>query len=686
MLSFRNYCLNEALTSPVPYYLTDDTVVPQKLYASFMIDDGRYIIAMVQSKVPGVYYMEVGRTGKEGGKVTWWKFHSPKHIIPALSTVVSFSESALELIGKGVFKGVAVKLRKAAANKSIDRAVKIANRIINTKFKSKLNMLPVSQEEGGNKYGDKFIFIARKGQTAANLFSGDKHFAGYDFGKKQPVKAQDIEKAVKPKKVMKPVAVVKPSTKYSFAQYDVDVPASLDQEMLDKLISMKPAGTGEKKAENKKQVPPLNIMYDTALSDGNVATFRAAAVSLIKPFSSMVKSLAKNGFDESKLEWKNLFARTKQVSDEERKLLINIGLYLETAASKIRWIGALEEISKNEPASKSSAYYKKSKQNIAQLLKQQDDKTKSDDTKLVSDEIKPTDFVSTIPGSSNQEADPTKNDWSAVWGLKENASNIARHLYYDMGYVDELPKLGGFSKMKSYTGNTFNSYNNPLRNIIGDLLKGKNVSDSDIEKIAKGNNKFVSLFKMFKDVKPLEKSLWVYRGTYIPESEKEKIVPGYQYVDPAFMSTSTSQNINFGNDKLRIFLPKGSKVLPALYASKHDTEKEVILPPASVIKVIEVIRPVNQNKIFIQGVFTGSAFESILADMKKRLTKKEYYDNIDLLTITERLLEEMKKDQEKEYNPEDKYASDFDVELSDIITDKIEKGEYKVDRPKVEKD
>ena len=143
---------------------------------------------------------------------------------------------------------------------------------------------------------------------------------------------------------------------------------------------------------------------------------------------------------------------------------------------------------------------------------------------------------------------------------------------------------------------------------------------------------------------------------------------------------SLKSDISFGKDKMRIFLPKGSKVVPILNHSKHSSENEILLPPSSVIKVVET--EVVNDRLGIHGVFMGSAFKSITQMLKKQLTMAEDYDSINQLKGFIAMYEEDEK-QEK-YNPNDKFGGEYDAELADLIRDAIAKGKVKVEAPNEE--
>jgi hypothetical protein len=228
----------------------------------------------------------------------------------------------------------------------------------------------------------------------------------------------------------------------------------------------------------------------------------------------------------------------------------------------------------------------------------------------------------------------------------------------------------------------YDKYNQPLRNTLKKLFAGQALSSVEIKEITTNYSKYQKLFKAFNDIKPLPESLWVYRGTSIPGTVKNSVVPGYEFVDPAFLSTSLKFSISFGYDRMRIFLPKGSKVVPILSHSKHPSEQEILLPPSSVIKVVEV-QVAESGRYAIQGIFTGSAFKSITEMLKKQLTMAEDYGSIK--SLKELIMEQENSKSNEKYNPEGKFGGQYDAELAELISDAIAKGKVKVDPPKTDK-
>lgn len=679
MKTFKSY-LEEALTSPAPYYLTVDTEMPRKIYGAFDIGGGKYSIAMIESSIPGVFYVEMGRTSESGGKVQYWKFHSPKDIIPALSTLINFSDATVKLMGKQKFKGAAIKIRKSVANKSLDRAINIANRIVRTKFKDTLKMLPVSQEGSETKYGSKFIFIAGRNQDYKKIFSGDKNFDNYDFSSDMTLDVQGAEK-IKPKQPLKKTVSIKPSSKYTFAGLDVDIPSSLDSETVEKLSNVK---IQDAESSETKQMKDSDSYKKDLNFIKKIIPVEKSVVSL-PGLKSMIDKIYQYGFDKNKLNWNDLKYIVSNLSAPEKDVLSAYGLIdIDSPTVKSDWMTIMKKIPQTYQSPEVKSFIKNNPNGNKAAAEPYEPGSSNKATKKVSN-VKPTEFISTIPGASNEPV--SVSETGQVWKTKEDVTKKTNHVFYDMGYVNELPKITNFKTMVSYTGSKYSSFNNPLRNTVSKLLKGEKLSKSEMAEIIAGQSKFQKLAKMFEKVKPLPEAIWVYRGTHIPSSVKDKIEPGYQYVDPGFLSTSLNPSISFGYDKMRIFLPKGSKVLPALGHSNHSAEKEVILPPSSVIKVIETETPEDSNKLFVQGVFMGSAFKSITDALKKQLTIAE--ENISILQAIQlvRMIEQMQKEEDtEEYNPEDKYGGEYDFDLADIINQKIKNGEYKIEGPKSEDD
>lgn len=692
MKRFRSY-LEESLDSGVPYWLLDESRPPKQFYVAFNVNGGSYVAALVQSKTPGVYYMEMGRTKQEGGKVTWWRFHNEKDIMPALSTLVDFSRDTMLVFGQSKFKGVAIKIRATVAKKSIDRAIRVASRVVKTKFKSHFKLINVNQEGSESKYGNKYIFLAGKTQTPEKLFSKEKNFSGYDFSNSNEIDFDALEQIEPQKMIKKTVKTLKPSEKYTFKKFDVDTPDSLDDDQIKKLSNLKsidPSAEDKKKKESKYDLfkKELNNLVDLKVGEDGPVNY-ASILSGIPEFKSMKKSIWEKGFDKDKLNWDNLSYVVKQASPKAKELLNAMGMDTVDEVNKAKWIQVLQNMNKVDTGKMVDTinFLEKYPEVPSKEEKVKKDTSGKIVTRKVS-EINPTELISTVPGSVNSDVNININgDWGkSTWGLNEDKGKKVNYIYTDLGYGEELPKLPGYKQMYAYTGSSFSDYNSTLRSVVTKFMKGEKLSAYELDKVLKGTSSIEKLFKMFDKVTPLPEGIWVYRGTGIPKDIKQDLEPGSQFTDPAFMSTSINENISFGDDRLRIFLPKGSKVLPALYNSKHSNEAEIILPPSSIIKVIETtyVEGPYSNTLYIQGIFMGSAHKSIKDVLKKQLTMAEgnitIRQALEMIRMNE-MTENQKNKSDQDYNPEDKFGGAYDYNLGELINNQIKSGKLKVDGP-----
>ncbi len=226
--------------------------------------------------------------------------------------------------------------------------------------------------------------------------------------------------------------------------------------------------------------------------------------------------------------------------------------------------------------------------------------------------------------------------------------------------------------VQAYTGSQYDNYNGTLRKAFNDVLLG----DKDEEALkhetwlwSNYGDKVQAMQKAFEQIEPLDFDMWVYRGSSLPSFvSASNLHPGKFYVDPGFVSTAVHSTNSFGmgNLKMRIFIPKGSRVIPVLNESNHSTEREVILPAASVLKIIRY--DALENKYgdvlhHVTCVYTGTVFNDIMAKYKEKYNLKEATK---------------KTTKDKGYDPNKKFAGNpYDVKLTKKITDMIKKGETK---------
>ena len=661
MQKFSDFLISESINTPQEYFLTADTVMPSAIYAKFDVDGKPYIMSLVETESVGVYMLKVGRTSANGGKVMWWQYHAPNHIAPVLSTMLNFAQASVSFVP--TLKGISVEFL-ATASGDMNRLQKFAERIVKKSYVKSFSLVPVSQPPITDKdkyayHKTRYLFVAKKGASLTSLFSG-KTFKKYNFnGKEAPIEGLA---SLKPKKAQKTTHSILPSPKYSFGQFDVEVPAEGD--IVGKIEKIKTEiKSGKAQAEPAAQkADPIEKLKSNTFTGSK----RAGVLLALSNFSGMVSKLQKYGFDEDKLNWGDLEFQMNQTTPQGKKALEAAGMGTpNNPTDKMIWTNALKAIAKGTTS-------ETIKKETEEVLKVQPKLSSVSQTPIDINELQ-----ATMPGSGTGEISIKNNSWVVP---NYSQSSVSNHIYENLEYSD-IKNLPNFNQAYSYSGSAYSTFNNPLRKVVGDLLAGNKLSSAEINKVAKSTSKIYKLSKMFDKVKPLPESLWVYRGTLIPKNEKNKIEIGYQYVDPAFMSTSTKADISFGYDKMRIFIPKGSKVLPLLWNSKHWTEHEILLPPASVIEVLDV-QLVN-DRHFIQGVFVGSPFKSMLDALKKQLTMAEGYDRVALSSVIERL--QMNEAKEDKYDAEGKFGGEYDADLADLIMKQIASGKFKFDETKKEK-
>lgn len=662
--------ITEALRTPVEYYMTDDTNIPSQIYASFDIEGGKYVIALVETKTQGVYTLEMGKTSSKGGKVLWWRFHKSNHLMRALATTIHFAEASMFMLA-GKVKGIGITLR--AADKA-QTAARLTQRIVARSHIKSMEYVPVVQPaaSANDKYyyqKQRTIFVVKKHLKVSSLFKGTE-YNKYDFsGNKVPQEAIDN---LKPKLAVKTAVKVQPSAKYSFGEFGVKTPDN-SQELISKLSSVKPIDNSNQ--STSKQPPDR-----PAHSNAN----HLALLFSIDSLSKMIDNLKANGYDQSKINFDNLSFVLDKATSAEKDLLINYG-YINsqqniTDSAKEKWKSAMQQIASGAVAGTDAL------QKVDQYKKdfqQYQNNNSQHVSKALKSNINPEDLVSTI-GQQLQ----TFNGRTFVGGSPYDQVDIAVSAFENMDGLQHSKlrqSIGAtsYDEMVAYSGHAFTDFNEPLREALKVAIE-QSATDYDKDKIKSiiGNktNKIVTLMSAFEKVPPVTESFWVYRGTFLTQQQVDKIVPGYDYVDGAFMSTSLKPNISFGSSKIRIFIPKQSKVLPILNHSKHASEKEILLPPCSVIKVIEVLPGNSSGTIGFTGVLIGSAVASVLQKVQQLLEQPlNSNQTVDMINLIERIVEKMdntKKDDK--YNPEDKFGDQYDDQLAQLISDAIKKGKLKL--------
>ena len=695
--------LIEALNNPKEYYITDDSVLPGKLYAAFNINGGTYIISLEASKDKGVYLLEVGKTGSKGGKTFWWKFHDGKDILPVLATTMDFLQNAYTMLP--MLKGIAVQFGWGASEQ-INKATKLAQKMIKRSFIKTLKIVPVEQppvtkDDKWTYQKKRFIFIAGKEMTPASLST---LFSSGTFKKykqsKGAVSADAIGKLTT-KTAKKQTNTIAPSKKYSFGQYDLDVPS--DTELLDKLAVTKVTGEVEKYIEKQSEVDKEFSELSKKVFEPEDMSSVGAFANVLRTtpeFSKMANALRVNGFDPKKVNFDNLQHVYNQMSDLNKQIIDTMAAFgslpdanlgnIKGAVGQI-WIEILKYMAKpsgvnDEKQMVAIISYRNAKKKAAKKAATEVPKT-SEVKKKPKLDIDMTEFKSTMPGTGTSEVKIEGNFF--VESSEYDIGAIRQHLQSQSGlnYYNEISNLppSVYSTVRSYSGTSYESFNNPLRDIVSKLFRKEPLTQSEIDELTNGTQRIAKMARIFEMLKPLPESMYVYRSTLVPYEMRQAIVPGYEYVDPAFTSASLRTDVTIGGkDRMRIFLPKGSKVIPMLEHSQHEPEQEIILPPTSIIKVVEVeVRKgndfIDEERIFFQGVYTGFAYKSIVEKLKKGLT--EATENRRILLSLQRMIDMSEEKKEDGYDPEGKFGGTYDWNLAALITKAIKDGDIELDVP-----
>lgn len=225
--------------------------------------------------------------------------------------------------------------------------------------------------------------------------------------------------------------------------------------------------------------------------------------------------------------------------------------------------------------------------------------------------------------------------------------------------------MSGISSVKSYTGSDSTYINKGVRDLVSRFMD--NNSRSLYTDFLKKNSDVSNMFKVFEKIEPIQDSFWVFRSFSVVKEKLKDFKIGEDYIHPNFVSTSL-RPIFSGNVKMRIFLPIGSRVIPILSSSKHDTEDEIILPACSILKPIEIVEKFDY--LYVTCIYTGTVYRDLFKQIK------QFYN------INEGILQEMKK--QDEYDPNEKFGGKSYPILSKQIQQMIKQGKLKTEKPKSE--
>ena len=601
------------MDSPAEFYMTDDTKMPRQIFAAFELDGTQYGMSLELSNFDRIYIMKFYRINN--GKRRYWAFKKPAHIRRSLSTLLKFAEATLPFI-KPRLDGIIVVIPGKYATQRFNRFTQL---LIKKTYIKTFRYVPVVQDKQ-NSYN--YLFFTKKTVNPKSLFKS-KAFKSYNFevdGALPVEAAEDVKEKKKPKASVS----TKPSTKYQFKGYEVNN-NDIDPALLDDLSKAKQVDEPKKKEDDE-----LPSFSDEEL----------VYVANPKVYDALI---AKGGFDPKKFNVENLSWVIKQnfpkpILDDliDKEYWDPNGLKLTTKGANA-FKKAMQKISDNPKAvSIIGTLYKIQKVND---LSEKTDKKKEPAKEA---NIKPSDLPYDLPGSGEFVSDELLAPYGS-FEIQEKIKEKRDYIYDKYCKANEA----AFSEeeifnVKDYTDYHYSDFNNPLREATIEFFEdtGK-LNPQQRKRVQRKPNKL--LVDSFAKAKPLEEGIWVYRGGYIRSKDIETFVPGSDYVDPAFVSTSLKSGNTFGmqNIKFVIYIPAGSRVIPALKDtwSTHPSEMEIILPPMAVQKVIKT--QAIDNVIVAHTVFTGSAYDDIMSAM---LAMNEEY-----------VMTEAKKPTKK-YDPNGKYG------------------------------
>jgi len=697
-----NDFLTESLNTPVEFFITDDTKIPERIAGLCTINGTTYGMSLEKSTFHKIYILSFYRVLNV--KPRYWSFRKPTDIRPALSTVLKFVEGSIPFL-KPHMDGIIIKPIAKTVGRNFERLVTLAVKRLYQK-----SLTTVSTTQTG-KPGASYVFIVRKTVSPKTLFKS-KQFKKYDFGWGVPIEAMD---EIDFKKIQKKTISKKASKKYTFKGMNLSKIEGAD-EIYNQITDIKSNGkVSYKEYQDKKNGVKEEEKKEIKIEKYTVTSHNMKYI-LAALMPDMTNKLNQYGFDESKFNvgnfnyvLQNLFSKQDSadilhdfmyekgyINDSNeltKKGEAKIKINLKSIGDNLQLPIAPKVKAKISNLAKQTIDYKASK--ILHAENKKENAKSSDDSYYMTNhtiETTDIDFDSlratvTMPGVGKAfKLTSSFGSWGKADG--ENTQQANNYIEDDLGYREEIIHKWTEKERQAlsyYTGSSYHSFNGPLRQIGAMFSQNKSYEDLssfDKEDFNLAYKKYIKPFKTGIDkLTPLPEPIIVYRGGFIPEPERPLLKAGGDYIDPAFISTSLRSTFEFGqkNVKFEIFIPEGSKILPALTHSMSGTEKEIILPPFSVQKIasIETFDPSHSSYgtpwFFIRTILIGSVYDSFTSNFLKYNKLKEGY-----------IMTEAKKSKEtKTYDPHKKYGGEWPkAEFTKKMQQQIKSGKLKFDKKK----
>jgi predicted HicB family RNase H-like nuclease len=678
--------LHESLNTPVEFYMTDDTQLPNRIYAAFKMDDDTYGMSLEASDHKGIYLLKMYRVLAK--KPRKWSFKKPSHIRPALSTLLKFIEASVPFI-KPQLKGIICQV----AGQNADKYIRFAERILKKTYITSFKVLPTTKSPDKKIYPWENIFVSRVGISPKAVFS-DPKFSSYDFP--DGILTHEVAEVIKPKMKEKQTVKTEPSKKYKFGNIEVDE-ITIDSEVFDMITKIEKVvnldNQGNLVSGNETDVDAsglteknkkfLNRSFSSPAQKKKISNLYSIAnkdsplilATLVKKYkeehpNEVIREIGDVQFVLDQIfkdsTYKHLRNYLKEIGDisSEDGMTINSailsdvldrfekGLPKKTVVNTT--MNIITQFEKTLPKAKVSGFKYTNKGSKNTSLEN-----------VYKTNILPEQLISNMPGVGKFKYldDFTKMKQGANVD-DESVKLLLTHLENELGYYDAISNLKYYDSIRDYTGGSYDIINSNLRTSF-ELLLNKNPNKNDLgilrNKLKTGY--IPNIVSAFDELKPLPESLWVYRNTDLPEKIIDTIKVGEDFVDPAFLSTTIRSTMDFSGSKgnrFRIFLPKGSKTIPVLNHSKHNSENEIILPPFSILKIIRVD---EYNNEYFGSKFKSYVFTSIYVGSVFKNFKEQFEDKVKKFLEESNDLKTKPKKSMLKYDPSKKFGNGTDAEL-----------------------
>jgi hypothetical protein len=664
MYNFRTYTdLHESLDKPVDFYMTDDTELPRRVYAAFEIDGTNYGISMEETNFDRVYQLKMYRVVNV--KPRYWNFAKQSHARKSLATLLKFMEAITPFL-KNKMDAIIIPI---PASSAAEKYNKFIDRVIRKSYVTTFRQVPV-RRVSEKKDAYNHLFIIRKPIQPSAIFK-TKSFKKYEFDPSElPAEVADDIEPKRRARTQVSLGLSKDSRLEDFVFTDVEIDDEVFEQISAVNVREPKTRTNEdlKKRFDDDPLPIIRTLEDTHMleMDDTIKYFEDDVTDVIPalvgfddvagimigsadPFTALknaINAKLKNDIRPN-LAFKKGFAEIGAFRDGENMF----------SDEQIRSFvdGFEDNLEVHEAAHKDLRDMFDRFRRAAGYVQMEIDYRK--DTATGNDftaETYTTDFdvdvlKTNLPGEGAwdyEQINIGNFDTYGAWGEYDNKK--ADYVYEDLGYGKQLDKLPSEqrSAIYKYTGSTYALMNNNMRKLVSAYYADDKMEMKKWMEEFYDRENIKHLMDAFKNLEPLPEPMWVYRGTDMPMSIYETIKAGQDYVDPAFMSTTLKSSMVFKGGlyavdsenisvRSRIYLPKGSRVIPALYHSEHSNEREIILPPMSVLKTVRLD--------YIQGekswsnekkhaavatmIYTGNFSDEIMSKIEKKLMSSVFYES-----------------------------------------------------------